>query len=101
EDAVGVRSTAVPERPAHLPTWARPLEAPGERGVREAGQLPLLAALANAFGCGESFSAEPVDEIHAIRQPAPRNGPQRSDPDLAPGRRNHAFVEPWRTHAVE
>src|SRR4029077_2193798 len=68
----------------------------------EAGQLPFLAALANAFGGGESVRTEPVDEIDAIRQPGPaRNGPDRSDPDLAPGRWNHIVVEPRAIHAVE
>src|SRR6059058_3649495 len=92
----------VPKRAADLDARARPLEPPRHRWVREARLAALLASLPNPLAGRKTVGAQPVHEIHPIREPAATgNGPDRADADLAPGGGNHVVVEAGALHAVE
>src|SRR2546422_917040 len=95
-------SSAAQHRPADLQARPRPLEPPGERWVREAGILTLLATLANPLDRVEPLGLEPVHEVHSVREPGPAgNGPDRPDTNLPPRGWDHVVIEPGATHSVE
>src|SRR5947208_2866541 len=99
---IRVRRTPVPERGTDLQARARPFEPAGDRRVREARLAPLLASLPDARAGRKAVGAEPVHEVHPIREPAAtRNSADRAHADLAPGSGNHVVIEAGAVHAVE
>src|SRR3989441_4336063 len=92
----------IPECPADLHARARPFDPPGEGRVREARLPALLASLPDPLGGRKAIGAEPVHEVHPIREPAATgNRADRAEADLAPGGGNHVVIESGALHAVE
>src|SRR3989441_979194 len=92
----------IPECPADLHARARPFDPPREGRVREARLPALLASLPDPLGGRKAIGAEPVHEVHPIREPAATgNRADRAEADLAPGGGNHVVIESGALHAVE
>src|SRR3989441_648521 len=92
----------IPECPADLHARARPFDPPREGRVREAGLPALLASLPDPLGGRKAIGAEPVHEVHPIREPAATGDrADRAETDLAPGGGNHVVIESGALHAVE
>src|SRR6266581_6289118 len=62
----------------------------------------LLASLPDPLTGRQAVGAEPVHEVHPIREPASaRHGADGPEPDLTPRRGNHVVVEAGTVHTVE
>src|SRR5207244_1806140 len=88
--------------PADLRARARPCAPPREGRVREPRLPALLASRPDPLGGRKAIGAEPVHEVHPIREPAATGSrADGAEADLAPGGGNHVVIESGALHAVE